>query len=161
VYFAPFGGYSWWEKVIQGESPKGVAMNHTGTIRCAAAVTAFGAAMAMSPLASAIPPVIYSYYPIAAPGCATSMSPWRNGDTWITGCGSSGDNTVWELVRSSSQPEQFQQRNFSAKQVAVDPGSNPAAPPLVWAVTTAGNLYQYIGSQTWIPWWEERTARGP
>jgi Papain-like cysteine protease AvrRpt2 len=134
-------------------------MNQTGILRYGAAVTTFGVAMAMSPQASAVSPVVYSYYPIAASGCATSLSAWRNGDTWVTGCGSSGDNMIFELIRSRSQPEQFQQRNFSAKQVAVDPASNPATPATVWALTTAGDLYQYLGSQTWTKYFTQPCVR--
>jgi hypothetical protein len=103
---------------------------------------------AMSPQAGATPPVTYGYYPIAASGCATSLSPWKNGDTWMTGCGSSGDNMVYEIVRNGSAPEEIQSRNLYAKQVAVDPSSIAAA-PTVWAINTAGVMYQYVGSQKW------------
>jgi hypothetical protein len=125
-------------------------MRYTGILRSLATVSTLGLVVAISPQALAIPPVIYSYYPIAAPGCATSLSPWRNGDTWITGCGSSGDNMVYELVRTRSDPETFQQRGFYAKQVAVDPASNTAGLPYVWAVTAAGVIYRYMGSVGWL-----------
>lgn len=119
------------------------------SLRIGSVIVTFAATVAFSSKASAIAPVIFSYYPIAAPGCATSLASWWNGDTWITGCGSSGDNMVYELMRDGT--ERFEARGLNAKQVVIDPSSvRVQGYAKVWAVTAAGAVYEHYQPSGWV-----------
>lgn len=80
---------------------------------------------------------------VRVPGCATWIAVGPNaygstyGDPWVIGCGSTGNNSIFQLQGST-----WVQQPGAATRIAVEPVTG-----VPWVINDDGNIYVWFGSQ--------------